>query len=277
MTDAMKTTVIIPAFNRRHLIDRSLDSVLSQTRPAYEIIVVDDGSTDDTESLIRECYPAVRYFYQDNQGASVARNTGISKAKGEWLAFLDSDDEWLPEKLEKQLSALQLQPDYLIAHTNELWMYNGMPKMQQAKHRKYGGHIFQRCLPLCVISPSAVIIHRSLFEQVGLFDPAMIVCEDYDLWLRITSRYPVLLIDEPLIVKHGGHADQLSQKYRGMDRYRIRALRNILESGVLSADDRTAAVTVLQKKIAIYLHGARKHGNYEMVDEFKRLAVQYGE
>lgn len=277
MPDRYNISVIIPTFNRQHLISRSLDSVLSQTRPADEIIVVDDGSSDDTDDLIQQCYPSVRYLYQDNRGISSARNYGINQAKGDWLAFLDSDDEWLPQKLEKQLVALQQMPGYRIIHANERWLRNGSPKKQQAKHRKYGGYIFQRCLPLCVISPSAVVIHRSIFDQVGLFDPSMTVCEDYDMWLRITAGYPVLYLDEPLIVKHGGHADQLSQKYRGMDRHRIRAIQKILETGVLSTEDRTAAIAMLQDKIAIYLHGARKHGNDAMIEEFERLAVQYSE
>ena len=271
----MNVTVIIPAYNRRDLLGRSLDSVLSQTCPADEIIVVDDGSTDDTNNLIAERYPQINYLYQDNQGISSARNAGINRAKGEWLAFLDSDDEWLPNKLEVQMAALRDHPEHLIAHTNEHWLRNGRPKKQQPKHRKYGGRIFRYCLPLCVISPSSVVIHRSVFDRIGQFDAAMTVCEDYDMWLRISCRYPILYIDEPLIVKHGGHADQLSQKYRGMDRYRIRAIQNVLESGRLSAEDHKAAVTMLRKKISIYLNGARKYGNTTMVDEFERLAERY--
>lgn len=277
MADTIKTSVIIPTFNRENLISRGLDSVLAQTRPADQIIVVDDGSTDGTATLIRKRYPGVLYLYQDNQGISAARNTGIDMASGDWLAFLDSDDEWLPQKLEKQIEALRQQPEYLIAHSNEHWLRNGLPKNQQAKHRKYGGHIFQQCLPLCLISPSSVIIHRSLFDQVGLFDTSMAVCEDYDMWLRITARYPVLYIDEPLIIKHGGHSGQLSQQYRGMDRYRIRAIQKLLDAGLLTKPDRDAAVEVLQYKISIYLGGARKHGNDELVSEFERLALQYGQ
>lgn len=277
MAGDIKTTAIIPTFNRRPFLRHSLDSVLSQTRPADEIIVVDDGSSDDTQALIRQCYPTVRYLYQDNQGISAARNYGIRHAAGDWLAFLDSDDEWLPQKLEKQMSTLQQQPDYRVIHCNEHWLRNGSPKKQQAKHRKYGGYIFQRCLPLCVISPSAAVIHRSVFDRVGLFDTAMTVCEDYDMWLRITCRYPVLFVDEPLIVKHGGHADQLSQRYSGMDRFRIRAIKKVLEEDVLSFEDRKAAVAMLQEKITIYLNGARKYGNNEFIAEFEQLASQYGQ
>ena len=273
----MNISVIIPTYNRQHQLSRSLDSVLAQTRPADEIIVVDDGSNDETKKLIRENYPQVHYLYQDNKGVSACRNYGIRSATGDWLAFLDSDDEWLPNKLEVQMAALLDHPEYQIAHTNEHWLRNGRLKNQQEKHRKYGGYIFRHCLPLCIISPSSVIIHRSVFDRIGLFDTAMTVCEDYDMWLRISCRYTVLYIDEPLIIKHGGHADQLSQKYRGMDRYRIRAIQKVLESGLLSAEDRSAASAELQEKISIYLTGARKHGNTSCVDEFERLATQYGE
>lgn len=268
-------TVIIPTFNRAHILKKCLDSVLSQTRTVDEIIVVDDGSTDNTATFIQEQYPSVQYLYQKNQGVSAARNSGIETAKGDWIALLDSDDEWLPDKLNKQLTALKQNPEYFIVHTNELWIHNGKPKNQKQKHRKYGGHIFEKCLPLCVISPSSVIIHRSVFENIGMFDHSLPACEDYDLWLRITARLPVLFIDEELIIKHGGHDDQLSQKHWGMDRFRIKAIQKILETDILSDTDRTAAIKMLLRKISIYLEGAKKHHNNELVSEFTQLSIQY--
>ena len=253
-------TVVIPTYNRMGLLSRALTSVARQTQPPNEVVLVDDGSTDDTEGLIRRQFPDVRYLQQENRGVAAARNRGIREAKGEWLAFLDSDDEWLPHKLERQLDAVREEPEFSFCHTNEIWIRRGKRVNPLKKHAKSGGYIFKKCLPLCVISPSSVLILRSLFEQVGLFDESLPACEDYDLWLRITAIRPVLYLEEPLIIKYGGHADQLSRRHWGMDRFRIRALENVIDSETLSAEDRRAAARMLIEKIDIYLAGALKRG-----------------
>jgi Predicted glycosyltransferases len=170
-------------------------------------------------------FPQVHYYYQDNLGVSAARNLGIQHTAGNWLAFLDSDDEWLPEKLANQQTALAANPEYKICHTEENWIRNGAPVKVPQKYAKTGGWIFKHCLPLCAMSPSTLLIHRSIFTDVGLFDSRLPACEDYDLWLRITAHYPVLLVEQPQINKHGGHKDQLSQAFWGMDRFRICALQ----------------------------------------------------
>lgn len=264
-------SVIIPSYNRAHTLPRALDSVLAQTRPADEIIVVDDGSTDDTAQLIARNYPQVIYLKQQNFGVSAARNLAIQQAHGEWLALLDSDDAWLPQKLEKQLSLLTEQPAFKIIHSDEIWIRNGVRVNQMKKHAKCGGWIFQHCLPLCAISPSAVMIHRELFNEIGLFDETLPACEDYDLWLRITARYPVLYCDEALITKHGGHEDQLSQKHWGMDRFRTQALIKCLNDCELSNTDYSAAREMLVKKLKIMLKGAKKHNNHTLINELQPL------
>ncbi len=268
-------SVIIPNFNRAHTIARAIDSVLSQTLPALEIIVVDDGSSDNSRQFIKDCYPSVHLITQNNMGVSSARNRGIDEAAGEWIAFLDSDDSWLPEKLESQSNAILENSSYKVVHTNETWMRNGKILKQKKKHRKYGGDIFQRCLPLCVISPSSIMIHRDVFDDVGCFNEDLPVCEDYELWLRICSRYPVFFLQETLIIKHGGHDDQLSRQYWGMDRYRIRILASILSSNYLKPDDRRAAVLTLLEKINIFLEGAKKHRNSQFNNEFESLRENY--
>ncbi|MGB5881995.1 MAG: glycosyltransferase, partial [Thermoanaerobaculia bacterium] len=194
-------SVVIPTYNRADLVLRSVRSVLAQTRPAEQIIVVDDGSTDDTGPLVRTQFGAVDYLAQENRGVSAARNRGIEVATGEWIALLDSDDEWLPEKLERQMACLDQEPDYRICHTDEIWVRSGRRVNPRRKHAKQGGWIFKDCLPLCAISPSSVLIHRSVFDEVGLFDETLPACEDYDLWLRICSRWPVLFLPERLVVK----------------------------------------------------------------------------
>ena len=268
-------SVIIPSYNRARLLPRCLASVIGQNYAPAEIIIVDDGSTDTTKKLVSRCHPEIKLISQKNQGVSAARNAGIRAAKGDWLAFLDSDDTWFPDKLERQVRKIENSSGECVVHTNELWVRDGVRVNQMRKHRKYGGSIFRHCLPLCVISPSSVMIHRRVFEQVGLFDEAMPVCEDYDLWLRICARMPVLFIDKPLITKYGGHEDQLSNKYWGMDRYRIRAIDKILNEAELEPSDRQAAITALVGKTRIYLNGAKKHGNPIFVPECEKLLAQY--
>ena len=267
-TTIRPVSVVIPTYNREDRLPSAIRSVLEQTAPPAEIIVVDDGSTDDTPALVRT-FPGVRYLRQENQGVSAARNHGIGAAKHEWIALLDSDDEWLPRKLERQWSALERDPRLRFCHTDEIWIRKGRRVNPMKKHAKYGGHIFHHCLPLCVISPSSALIHRDLFERFGMFDPELPVCEDYDLWLRICAREPVLYVDEPLLLKFGGHEDQLSRAHWGMDRFRIRALEKLIQSGALEDEALTAALDTLFLKIDIYAAGAEKRRRFEEAARYR--------
>jgi len=270
-----RISVIITTYNRKECVQKAVLSVLSQTRLPDEVLLIDDGSTDGTESVVTQAFPQVRYFWQENRGIGAARNAGIENASHEWIAFLDSDDAWLSKKLENQINALETHPNYLVCHTNEIWIRRGRRVNPRKVHQKFGGHIFEKCLPLCVVSPSSVLIHRQVFETVGLFDPNFLVCEDYDLWLRMSSRFPVLYLDQPLIVKYGGHADQLSRKYWGMDRFRIAALEKILANGRLNKTQRTSAVQMLLKKMDIYIQGARKRGKKDEILLYSEKRKQY--
>lgn len=263
-------TVVIPTYNRAALLGRALASLGAQTRRPEEIIVVDDGSSDGTAALVRECFGGVVYASQERAGVSAARNRGIAQARGEWIAFLDSDDEWRPGKLERQLASLACEPTYRICHCDEIWVRRGRRVNPKDRHAKAGGRIFRRCLPLCAISPSAVIMHRSLLDEVGPFDEDLPVCEDYDMWLRVCSRHPVLFVAEPLVVKHGGHPDQLSRRYWGMDRFRIAALEKIVRLPHLDGDDRRAALETLLEKIDVYLQGARKRHKRDEVELYEK-------
>ena len=273
---AETVSVIIPSFNRRHCLPRALDSVLAQTVPALEIIVVDDGSSDGTRSLIESDYPQVTYLWQPNRGVSAARNTGIDRARGHWLAFLDSDDEWLPPKLERQLALASSMPHCPLVHSDEIWIRRGVRVNAMRKHGKAGGDIFARCLPLCAISPSAALVRATLFDELGGFDTTLPACEDYELWLRICSRYPVAYVDQPLLRKYGGHDDQLSRQHWGMDRFRVRAMSKLLATGDLNRQQRQATRDRLTEKIAILATGARKRGNRILLQELRSLRWQHG-
>ena len=268
-------TVVVPSYNRAHTLERALSSVLAQTHPANEIILVDDGSDDNTENFVRHSFPTIKYLRQDNQGVSAARNLGIRHAQGQWLAFLDSDDAWLPQKLEQQLAFINSNKDYKICHCDEIWIRKGVRVNPMKKHAKRGGDIFEHCLPLCAISPSAVMIHASLFDTFGLFDEQLPACEDYDLWLRLCSQQTVLYLDQQLVYKYGGHADQLSQLHWGMDRFRIQALEKILEQGLLTTQQTAAALKVLIKKLTILHGGARKRNNTELAKQCQEKLIRY--
>ena len=266
-------SVIIPTYNRAHILPRALDSVLSQTQLPIEIIVVNDGSTDGTKSVLSN-YPGLKIIDQQHSGVSAARNIGLEHTNGEWIAFLDSDDEWLPEKLEQQWAAI-CKDDKLICHTEEIWIRNGKRVNPMKKHQKYGEYIYEKCLPLCVISPSSVMIHQSVFNDIGVFDESLEVCEDYDLWLRICSKYSTLFFDEPLIVKYGGHENQLSRKYWGMDRFRIQAMEKILSFGELSAEDEKATVDMIVQKCEIIINGMQKRGKDDEAKEWQEKMKSY--
>lgn len=266
--------VVIPTFNRAHTLGRALDSVLAQTLRPRQIVVVDDGSTDATAELLAK-YPDVERLRQENCGVSAARNLGIRHCGCDWIALLDSDDEWLPEKLRVQFEALAENPGYRLIHCDEIWIRNGRRVNPADRHRKRGGWIFEYCLPLCVISPSAAVIEKSLLEEAGGFNERLPACEDYDLWLRICSRFPVLYVDRPLLRKYGGHDDQLSRRHWGMDRFRVQALRDLLAAGNLSESDRQAALASLREKCRILVSGARKRGNSEIVTRYEALLAQF--
>ena len=254
----MKISVVIPTFNRNSLVARAIDSVLKQSLNPYEIIVVDDGSDDGTSEMIQNKYNSIKLIRQQNNGVSAARNKGIKHAKGDWIGLLDSDDEWTEKKLENQADRLIKTPEYDFCHTNEIWIRNGVRVNQRKKHKKYGGYIFGKCLDICRISPSSVLFRKNILDRIGWFDSQLPVCEDYDLWLRITSEYRILFIDEPLIIKYGGHDDQLSHSVESIEFFRIKSLENLLDRTELSTNNRVLAIQMIIKKYNIYLNGLVK-------------------
>ena len=255
-------SIIIPTYNRKSFLIHAIDSVLNQTYQNLELIIIDDGSSDKSVEYIKKKYSNIKIYKQSNKGVSAARNKGIKLSSNSWLAFLDSDDRWHPKKLEKQISYLIKNTKYKICHTDEIWIKKGIKINQHKKHKKYGGFIFDKCLDLCRISPSSVMIHTDVFNKIGLFNEKLPVCEDYDLWLRIAAEFPVLYLNEKLTIKYGGHLNQLSKKYWGMDRFRIQALHNIIKEDVLSSENQQLATSMLKEKITIFLAGALKRNNF---------------
>jgi glycosyltransferase involved in cell wall biosynthesis len=248
--------------------------VLGQDFEDFELIVVDDGSTDNTREILAAYGNDIVVLEQNNRGVSAARNRGIASASAPLIAFLDSDDLWKPQKLTRQVEFFSAKTETLICQTEEIWIRNGVRVNPKKRHHKFSGMIFEPSLALCLVSPSAVMMRSELFERVGMFDESLPACEDYDLWLRVSCRYPVDLIDEPLIIKRGGHDDQLSRA-AGLDKYRIQSLKKIIASGVLAESQHRAAARTLQEKCAVYAGGCRKRGRLEEAEYYEQLAQKY--
>ncbi len=267
-------SVIIPTFDRKKFLVEAIESVMDGTFRDFELIVVDDGSTDGTGSAVREIGADIKYHRQPNRGVSAARNWGVSISRGRHIAFLDSDDRWMKDKLEVQLGYLAAHPGIRVCHAEEIWIRDGVRVNQGKRHMKEGGKIFERCLPLCVISPSSILMERGVFDELGGFDEGLPVCEDYDLWLRLTLRHRVGFIARPLVIKRGGHPDQLSKAYWGMDRFRVMSLARLVIRGEVTGSRREAVVAEIGKKCKVLASGARKRGREEEAKYLGALAMR---
>ena len=253
----MRVSVVIPTYNRADFVREAIASVLRQDYPAIELIVVDDGSRDGTAAVVSGFGPAVQYLWQENRGVSAARNRGGAASSGDLIAFLDSDDLWLPGKVSAQVAYFEANAEAQACHTDEIWIRRGVRVNERRIHHKHGGWQFLASLPRCLISPSAIMMRRTLWDRLGGFDESLPVCEDYDLWLRLTAVEPVGFLPERLVIKRGGHADQLSRRTPMLDRYRIQALEKALIMP-LPAEHRRAVLEQLVAKCRIVAQGARK-------------------
>jgi glycosyltransferase involved in cell wall biosynthesis len=277
----LPVSVIIPTYNRQDVLVRALRSVCRQSVRCEEIVVVDDASTDGSREAVEAGFdrggpPAIRWFrLPSNRGPAAARNFGIRQARCGMIAFLDSDDHWRPKKLERQAETMERFPEYLISHTRERWLRRGQHLNQKYRHVPRHRDIFSHCLELCAVGMSTVMVRREIFATVGLFDERMHCCEDHDFWLRVSCRYPFLLVDEELTVKEGGRDDQLSRQHRvGMDRLRIGSLTRLVQSGVLNAEQRQQTLQGLRRKCEIYGKGCCKHGREEEGRRYLDLAAR---
>jgi len=277
MSPAPLVSVIIPTYNRAGFLKEAIESVLGQTYSRVELIVIDDGSTDQTKALVKYYSDQLTYVYQENKGVAAARNRGIAEAAGPLIAFLDSDDRFEPKKIALQAKAMQEDPSFLVSHTQEKWYRRGRFLNQKKKHRKESGYLFARCLELCAVGMSTTMVRKELFERVGLFDETLPCCEDYDLWLRASVGHSFLLIDSSLTIKNGGRPDQLSVMHRvGMDAYRIQSIIKLIKSAVLNETQLHQARMELARKCTILGNGSLKHGKMEQAGYYLKLAREYG-
>jgi glycosyltransferase involved in cell wall biosynthesis len=259
------------------MVKEAVDSVLKQDFEDFELIVVDDGSTDGTGEGIKRYGGRVRLLqHSENRGVSASRNNGILHAKGKYIAFLDSDDLWVKGKLKIQVAFLDENPHYPLCYTDEIWIRRGTRVNPKIKHTKYSGWIFEKCLPLCTISPSSAVMRKTLFSKVGLFDEALPVCEDYDFWLRVSARFPIFFINKKLIVKRGGHSDQLSQRSWGNDRYRVIALEKLLSEPYTTPEERKMILDEMKRKCEILYKGFLKRGNEIEAGQYQEIMRRYG-
>lgn len=269
-------SVIIPTYNRSSFLKIAIDSVLAQSFKDYQLIIIDDGSSDNTSSLIKSYkQPQIEYYHQKNQGPAAARNLGILKSRGKYICFLDSDDRYRSDKLEVTSFYIRKNPDFKIFHTEEIWYRNGKLLEQKKQHRKPDGFIFKEAVRLCSVSISTASIEKELFLDIGLFDPKLPACEDYDFWLRATQKYPVSLIRKPLTIKEGGHPSQQSKKYPSMDRFRIYALQKILNDENLDSEKYKIACAELQHKCLIYIKGAKKRKKNNEIKKYQAIIDKY--
>ena len=272
----MFVDVIIPTFNRATTLDRAIQSVLNQTYKNYQLFIVDDGSTDDTQELLSRYseHPQITLLKQSNQGVSAARNLAVKNSNSPWISFLDSDDEWLPQKLEKQIFFLTQSPECRFLHSEEIWIRSGVRVNPKLKHNKGLIDLFKRSLEFCLISPSTVIMKRDLFIQYGPFDESFTVCEDYDLWLKILAFEEVGFLADFVTNKYGGHADQLSTQFVAMDYWRLKSLINLLNV-VKNQSHREMIILEIQKKAPILLKGYQKHQNNQRFEEVSMMVKDF--
>ena len=262
-----RISVVVPTFNRCHALPKALNSVLRQSVQPIEIIVIDNNSQDNTLDEIRSNFPSIKLLVEKKQGVSAARNLGIRASIGNWVAFLDSDDEWLSNKLERQIEVCNnFSKSVRLIHTNEIWKKDNKLINQKKKHQKAGRNIFLACLSMCCISPSSVLLRKDVFEDLGYFDENLPACEDYDFWLRFCAKEDVFFIDENLIVKHGGHSDQLSRKYWAMDRFRVYSLEKLIITGDISLENKMASIKMLMFKLNVLIKGGLNRGNMPLID-----------
>ncbi|KAA3598467.1 MAG: glycosyltransferase [Calditrichaeota bacterium] len=275
----INVSVIIPAFNRTKLLLRAVSSVLSQTYRDFELIVVDDGSTENLSEVSKLVAENGHIFIStENCGVASARNFGASISSGNWLAFLDSDDKWLPTKLEEQIKFSESFPKTKIFHCNESWFRNSQQVSPKIDFKPAQGKCFFDSVKFCNISASAVFLERAFFEKLGGFDEEMAICEDYDFWIRASLESEVRLLEKFLVEKYRLKENQLSSSQPAIDRFRVYSLVKILLKEVLNSERRKAILEQISLKSEILSKGAKKRNNeisFQTFNETQKIAQRF--
>ncbi len=279
--NAVDVSVIIPTYNRADMLKEAVASVLAQdwlekeeNSARFELLIVDDGSADHTPDIIRSFGGRISSIRSGHRGVSAARNLGIERTQGGLIAFLDSDDLWKKNKLSVQMNVMKAFPGAVMCYTEETWIRNGRFVNPRKKHRKYSGWIFDKVLPICLLSLSSAFFRRSVFDEIGRFDENLPVCEDYDLGIRLACRHPWHLIEKPLIIKRGGHPDQLSRRFHSMDIFRIKALEKALSLDLMERQGDQVRGEIVNKS-RILLHGFRKRRKMIEARYYEELIKKY--
>lgn len=246
-------SVIIPVYNRNYSLKDAVESVLIQTYKPSEIIIIDDGSFFSVENILKNYNNHIKIIHHErNKGVSAARNTGISASKGRYIAFLDSDDIFLPQKLEWQINFMK-ENNYHISHTNEFWYKKDRFINQNKKSKRYGGKILDKILDKCRVSPSSLIVERKVFEKCGLFDEKLDVCEDYDISLRFALDYTIGYLDKKLIIKRAIEENSLSDAIKHIEYIRYNILKKFYEryEDRFNTEEKESVLSELQRKNSI--------------------------
>jgi glycosyltransferase involved in cell wall biosynthesis len=264
-------SVILPTYNRARLLGRAIQSVFAQTYQDFELIVVDDGSTDNTESLVKSFNSEkIRYIrHRQNKGASAARNTGIQSAKGAYIAFQDSDDEWMPEKLEKQMRAFETAPPEVgIVYTGFFIITTNKREYKpSAEITPKDGNIFSSIIKgEYLVSPQTIVVKRECFEKAGLFDEHLPAMEDWEMALRLSKHYHFKYINEPLVLYYP-QSDSLSRNKSAV----IQAYQQVLERYFedIKQDKRLMAKHYLRLGHFLYSNGELSQGRNHFTRSIK--------
>lgn len=266
-----EVSVIITNFNRDEELQKAVRSVLEQKEVSTELIIVDDASTNPPVELYARLAQAGHklLFSKSRQGPGPCRNWGASLAEGRYIALLDSDDYWLPTKLSLQLQSLKTSK-MRIGQVEEVWILNGTRINPPKVHRWEAGDLFQRSLKAVCISPSSVMLEKRLYQEHEGFDKEFFVCEDYELWLRITAKEKVDLVSQALTIKFGGHKDQLSRALPAMDRFRLLAMAKGLNSQAF-VNRYPLVQNEIYRKAEIVAKGALKRGFQEAIERCQHI------
>lgn len=272
-------SVILPTYNCAHFLPGSLESVLSQTYDFYEIIVIDDGSTDNTKEVLNQLMQKIRYIHlEQNRGLPAARNIGIQSAQGKYIAFLDADDLWLPEKLQTDMEYFDKHPDVSMVYSRHTNIdENGVVLDGEIKRRLPSGNIFiQLFSEQNFIISSSVVVRKDVFETTGLFDEQLFNCQDWDMWLRIAFYFKVAGINKPL-VKYRHNPRSLSKNRDNVLKYQ----KQVIDKTYTAFKDKMCGMSekLYKKRLASHYAKAGRYylrlGNKTLANENFRLSLKY--